>query len=72
MTTHLKYGGEFYEYLDTLRRSGITNMYGARPYIMRAFDMDEDDRAAQTRAGEILADWMETFVARREAGETGD
>lgn len=72
MTTETEYDIEFYEYLDELRRSSVTNMYGARPYLMDAFDMDEDDRDAQTMANEILGDWMKTFSARREAGETGD
>jgi hypothetical protein len=72
MTTETKYDLEFYEYLDKLRRSGITNMYGARPYLMADFGMDEDDKDEQKIAGLIVSDWMETFSARREAGETGD
>ncbi len=72
MTATIKYDLEFYEYLDGLRRSDVTNMWGARPHLMRHFEMDEDDRGAQTQAGEILKDWMDTFADRREAGETGD
>ena len=67
MATETKYETEFYAYLDKLRRSGITNMLGARPYLMEEFDMDDEKEA-----GRILSDWMKTFAARREAGETGD
>ncbi len=49
---------EHLEYLDELRESGDTNMYGARPYLMDAFDMSKNDAAA------ILSYWMKTFSAR--------
>ena len=42
-------------YLDDLRDSGITNMYGARPYLMEAFTMEEKE------AKEVLLYWMESF-----------
>lgn len=72
MTIDIKYDIEFYQYLDGLRRSGVTNMFGARPYLMDEFDMDPQDREAKKEAGAILNDWMATFADRREAGETGD
>ena len=44
------------EYLDELRESGETNMYGARVYLLREFvDMSEKT------AGDILGYWMESF-----------
>lgn len=46
---------EHLEYLDNLRESGITNMFGAGQYIERAFSVDR-----QT-AGEILQYWMKSF-----------
>ncbi len=46
---------EAFEYLDELRESGATNMYGARPYVMREMGYDSDV------AGEVLRAWMETF-----------
>ncbi len=67
MPTAIKHNLEFYKYLDELRRSGVTNMWGARSYLMDEFDMDD-----KKLAGEILHDWMDTFGERREAGETGD
>lgn len=45
-------------YLDLLRESGVTNMYGARPYLMRDFGVLE------TEATEILSYWMKTFGGR--------
>ena len=46
---------EHLEYLDDLRESGITNMYGARSYLVAECGLDE------AGAGEILAYWMKTF-----------
>lgn len=43
-------------YLDELRESGETNMYGARAYLLREFpELNKDD------AGAILSYWMHTF-----------
>ena len=30
----------YFDYLDQLRESGITNMFGASPYLQEAFDLD--------------------------------
>ena len=46
-------------YLDRLRESGITNMYGACPYLQDAFPDLTDHQA-----GEILLYWMDTFTER--------
>ena len=46
---------EFFEYLDGLRASGATNMFGATPYVMDEFDMDR--RTAEA----VLTGWMTTF-----------
>jgi methionine synthase I (cobalamin-dependent) len=43
------------EYLDDLRESGETNMFGARPYVQNKFDLDRD------AAKKILMYWMESF-----------
>ena len=50
---------EHLEYLDELRESGITNMFGARPYLMDSFPELESKNA-----GEILTYWMKTFSER--------
>ena len=49
------------EYLDELRDSGITNMFGAGSYLQNAFDVDEKDASA------ILSYWMDTFSDRHPA-----
>lgn len=48
---------EHKEFLDELRESGVTNMFGATPYIMDEFGVDKAD------ARKILAEWMESFGA---------
>lgn len=42
-------------YLEWLRRSGQTNMYGAVPYLMEEFWLDENE------AKKILVNWMENY-----------
>ncbi len=49
---------EHLEYLDELRESGVTNMFGARPYLMNAFSLDKD------KATKVLSYWMQTFSER--------
>lgn len=47
---------EVFTYLNELRESGDTNMFGARPYIMAEFpDLSPKE------AGEILSLWMANF-----------
>ena len=46
-------------YLDRLRETGITNMFGAVPYIMVEFpDLSEE------QAKQVLICWMKTFSDR--------
>lgn len=47
---------EHLEYLDDLRVSCETNMYGATPYLMREFPELEEKIAS-----EIVSYWMKTF-----------
>lgn len=46
---------EAFAYLDDLRESGETNMYGASPYLMRNLGLDKKD------ASKLLSGWMQTF-----------
>jgi len=46
-------------YLDNLRKSGITNMFGARPYILNAFP-----ELSSRESINILTYWMKTFSER--------
>jgi hypothetical protein len=54
---------DVFEYLDNLRESGITNMYGAGPFLQESFGFDRD--TAQT----FLGLWTETFADRHFQGE---
>lgn len=45
----------FWNYLEGLRRSGITNMYGAAPYLSKEFGLTTNDSVA------ILCDWMKKY-----------
>ena len=46
---------EYFEWLEALRKTGLTNMFGARPYLQTAFP-DLSDVEAKT----ILVKWMES------------
>ena len=46
---------EYWIYLEKLRRSGVVNMYGASPYLERAFGISEKE------ARKILVEWMENY-----------
>lgn len=43
---------KYWIYLENLRKSGVTNMFGATPYLQKAFDLEEKE------ARKILTDWM--------------
>ena len=45
---------DVYKYLDDLRDSGVTNMYGAGQYLQEEFGMNKYE------ARETLANWMRT------------
>jgi hypothetical protein len=64
MTTEIKFDVKYYDYLDELRDSGETNMFGAGPYLVETF---EELNKAQAKA--IALDWMETF-GKRQGGAT--
>lgn len=50
---------KYFLFLDGLRESGVTNMWGARPFLMEEFEeLDKKE------AGEILSEWMRTFSKR--------
>ena len=44
-----------YEYLDELRESGVTNMFGAAPYLRKEFECERDP------SNQIVKAWMEDF-----------
>ena len=50
---------EHLEYLDILRETGVTNMFGARPWLQNAYpDLSKID------ARDILLYWMDSFSDR--------
>ena len=46
---------EYFTYLDALCESGVTNMFGAAPYLANEFSLDIKT------ARRALSYWMETF-----------
>ena len=46
---------EIFPYLDSLRESGITNMYGLHKYVIEEFGTNKD------MARKLVQAWMETF-----------
>jgi len=46
---------EVMEYLNRLRESGATNMFGATPYVIEEFGLDKSE------ARRILSLWMRNF-----------
>ena len=49
---------EWYQYLESLRQSGVTNMYGARPYLQ---DYMEERGVSCVEAANILFSWMQNY-----------
>jgi hypothetical protein len=49
---------EYFEYLDILRESGETNMFGAGPYLQEEFAL------TRCEARQVLSEWMQTFAER--------
>jgi hypothetical protein len=54
-------------FLDVLRESGVTNMYGAVPYLRKRFKKPSEEEAR-----EILLYWMHTFTERHKQAEVKD
>lgn len=46
---------EHKDFLERLRRSGVTNMYGATPYLVEEFSLTKEE------AINILVDWMKNY-----------
>ena len=45
----------YWIYLEELRRSGVTNMYGAGPYVQQEFGV------SRREAIKIVGDWMKNY-----------
>ena len=46
---------KYWIYLENLRKSGVTNMFGAAPYLEKSFGLSRKE------ATEILSDWMKHY-----------
>ena len=51
----MKTDNKYWIYLEMLRRSGVTNMYGAASYLQQEFNISKQE------AVKILADWMKNY-----------
>ena len=49
------YENEVFLYLDELRQSGETNMFGAAPYLVERFEMSREE------ARDMLSLWMKSY-----------
>jgi hypothetical protein len=45
----------YFDYLEELRQSGVTNMFGATPYLMEEFGL------SRYEAKDILLQWMKSY-----------
>jgi hypothetical protein len=52
-----------FNYLDGLRRSGVTNMFGAPAYVRAVFPV------SQAEAVKLVAEWMEDYSQRPSENE---
>ena len=50
-------------FLDDLRESGITNMWGAGVYLQEVFEV------TKIEARDVLLEWMKTFSERKSNGQ---
>lgn len=55
MTEENKNDEEYFAYLEALRDSGVTNMFGAAPYLVSEFGLDKHE------ARMVLSRWMKSF-----------
>lgn len=46
---------KYWIYLENLRKSGVTNMFGAAPYLEKSFGLSRKE------ARDILSDWMKNY-----------
>jgi isocitrate dehydrogenase kinase/phosphatase len=58
METDMSLQEQVNDYLDALRDSGATNMFGAAPYLVEEFGVTRHE------AKNLLFTWMQTFAER--------
>lgn len=57
---------EYFDYLDDLRESGATNMFGAGSFL------EEDHGLTRKEASAVLSAWMKTFDGSSKSDERVD
>jgi len=50
---------DYITYLNILRESGVTNMFGVVPYLLEEFS-----ELSEVEAKKVLKNWMEIFTER--------
>ena len=60
METTKREWDEYYQTLENIRKSGITNMFGAAPYLAQLEGIDEK------LARQVLSNWMQNYDALSE------
>ena len=55
-----------FDYLERLRQSGVTNMFGACPYLERRFKISHRD------ASDVLSTWLQHYADITERKGWGD
>ena len=53
---------DMHSFLNDLRDSGVTNMFGAAPYLQKEFGLDKRE------ARQVLANWMQSFSESLDEG----
>ena len=56
---------QYFNYLNVLRDSGVTNMFGAPAYLVDEFNLSKYE------ARTITQEWMATFAQREESKRAG-
>lgn len=46
---------DYYMFLEELRESGVTNMFGAAPYLQKEFGMGKEESYT------VLSSWMNNY-----------
>ena len=49
---------EYFAYLESLRDSGVTNMFGAAPFLQHQFGLSKQE------AKEVLLEWMNSYRSK--------
>ena len=50
---------QYFNFLDSLRDSGVTNMFGAGPYLQEVYGLSRHE------ARDIVLEWMQTYSERQ-------